>query len=103
MENIGKDDWDFREFKGRNSIDLLARFIHSEAENQSIEGVILKEGAFDGMNLAKVRKPDLESESWQEALDIARNLKDTPNSIGNCLKTTGLSFCKMVEEQKFVR
>lgn len=39
LEDLGTDPWDFREFFDRDSQDLLARMIYSEARNQSLAGM----------------------------------------------------------------
>ena len=38
LENKGSSTWDLSEFEGRDSVDLLARLIYSEAEGESNEG-----------------------------------------------------------------
>lgn len=111
LENMGdkKDKWDFKEFEGRDSVDLLARMIYSEAEDQEYEGkqgvahvaknrkaynngktygktyeeVLLKRGQFEGMTTSRARKPKLNSQAWEDALYIASNIGTEDNPIGN--------------------
>lgn len=111
LENKGSSTWDLSEFEGRDSVDLLARLIYSEAEGESNEGkrgvayvalnrrdsgksefggstfesVILKKYQFEGMTTSRARKPDLESDAWADSLDIASNMSTTKNPIGDCL------------------
>lgn len=99
------------EFSGRDSVDILARMIYSEAGNQSeegkrgvafvaanrkaknstsfgggtYEGVILKAGQFAGMTTSAARNPDLTSQAWTESLDIASSMSTAENPIGTCL------------------
>lgn len=111
MEDLGdkKDKWDFTEFKGRDSVDLLARMIYSEAEGEEYEGklgvahvaknrkaynngktygktyeeVLLKRGQFEGMTTSRARKPKLDSQAWKDSLHIASNMGTVANPIGN--------------------
>lgn len=95
--------------KGRDWIDLLARMIYGEAENQTEEGkrgvafiaynrkqknlsefggntwegVLLK--GFDGIRSARALKPDTSSQAWKDSLDIAQNISSKTNPIGKCL------------------
>ncbi|WP_347490009.1 cell wall hydrolase [Desulfoscipio sp. XC116] len=97
------------QFKGLDSVDLLARCIYSEAEDQSltgkrgvywvvvnrkaknssefggntVAGVILKDGAFAGMDRSEALCPDTGSSAWSKSLSIAQN--GGANPIGNCL------------------
>jgi len=99
------------EFQGRDSVDLLARMIYSEARGESwagkqgvahvaknrkaknstefgggtYEGVILKPGQFVGMTTISARQPDLNSQAWADSLYIASNLSTQDNPIGTCL------------------
>ncbi|WP_289137792.1 cell wall hydrolase [uncultured Brevibacillus sp.] len=94
-----------------SSIDLLARIIYAEAEAESekgkrgvafviknrkdrdsrefggntYKGVILKKNQFDGVNRSAMLKPDTSSRSWKDSLDIAKNMSDKDNPIGDCL------------------
>lgn len=99
------------EFKGRDSVDLLARLIYSEAsveswkgkqavayvalnrkksgekkfgaEDGTFESVILHKGAFDGMTTYQARKPVTSSQPWKDSLYIADHLSSQTNPIGN--------------------
>lgn len=111
LDNKGSGDWDFTEFEGRNSVDLLARMIYSESRGESeegkrgcafvaknrkakdssefggdtYEGVLLKKYQFSGMTTSSARKPDLTSDAWKASLDIAKNMSKKTNPIGKCL------------------
>lgn len=108
LENIGTDKWDFTEFKGRDSVDLLARMIYSEARGENWEGkqgvahvaknrkadgswgntyesVLLARGQFAGMTTKSAREPDLSSQAWKNCLYIAMNMATQYNPIGNRL------------------
>ncbi|MGS0763622.1 cell wall hydrolase [Syntrophomonas curvata] len=109
LENIGTDIWDFTEFVGRDSVDLLARMIYSEAADQAyvgkqgvghvalnrrnnggfggstFEAVLLARGQFRGMTTEMARKPTLNSTAWAESLYIASNITTQYNPIGNRL------------------
>lgn len=102
-----------QEFVGRDSVDLLARCIYSEAEGESLDGkrgvafvclnrrnyrttyfnggktyenVILDpRDRFDGMTKHGARCPDKNSTAWKESLNIASNMATQPNPIGTCL------------------
>lgn len=101
-----------KEFEGRDSVDLLARVIYSEARGEewvgkqavchvvtnrkhhdkadefggaTYEGVILKSGQFDGMTTKSAREPDLDSQAWTDSLYIAKNNSTQYNPIGDCL------------------
>ncbi len=99
------------DLKGRDSVDLLARMLYSEAGNQTEkgkrgcayvaknrkdkdkkefggstwEGVLLKENQFVGMTTSNALKPDTSSTAWKDSLDIAKNLSSKTNPIGTCL------------------
>ncbi len=99
------------EFYGRDSVDLLARMIYSEARSEAwvgkqgvahvaknrraknlaefgggtYEGVLLHPGAFDGMTTLAARQPDLTSEAWNNSLYIAGHMGTQYNPIGTCL------------------
>lgn len=99
------------DYEGRSSTDLLARLIYSEAYNQSEKGkrgvafvaknrkdknitefggntwsgVILKTNQFAGMSTNNALKPDTNSNTWKDSLDIAKNISNKTNPIGNCL------------------
>lgn len=99
------------EFEGRDSVDLLARMIYSEARGESLEGkrgcahvannrkkknttefgggtfagVLLKSGQFAGMTTASARQPDLTSSAWTDSLSVAANMATMANPIGTCL------------------
>lgn len=108
LENIGTDPWDLTEFVGRDSVDLLARMIYSEAADQeyvgkqavghvalnrrnngswgsTFEAVLLYEGQFHGMTTDMARKPNLSSTEWAQSLYIASNITSQYNPIGNRL------------------
>ncbi|GED57248.1 cell wall hydrolase [Brevibacillus formosus] len=108
IANKGKDKWDLSEFKGRDSVDLLARMIYSEAEGEEYVGkqgvahvaknrkadgrfgetyeeVLLAESQFEGMTTKRAREPDLGSQAWKESLSIASNMAKQHNPIGNRL------------------
>lgn len=111
LENIGSSAWDLSEFKGRDSVDLLARMIYSESRGESsegkrgcahvaknrkaknssefgkntYEGVLLKKYQFVGMTTKSAREPNLDSSAWKECLKIASNMSTTKNPIGKCL------------------
>lgn len=111
LENKGTSEWDLSEFAGRDSVDLLARMIYSEARGESYkgkqgcahvaknrkaknttefggntyEGVLLKKYQFAGMTTESARKPDLTSTAWKDSLEIASNMATTTNPIGSCL------------------
>ncbi len=99
------------DLKGRDSVNLLARMIYSEAGNQTEEGkhgcafvaknrkdknlsefggntwegVLLKANQFVGMTTDDALKPDTSSTAWKESLDIAKNLSSKTNPIHKCL------------------
>lgn len=99
------------EFSGRDSVDLLARMIYSEARGESwagkqgvafvasnrkarnssefgggtYEGVILCPGQFEGMTTLSAREPDTASVAWSDSLYIASNMSTQNNPIGTCL------------------
>lgn len=96
------------EFQGRDSVDLLARMIYSEARGESNEGqrgvafvaqnrwydgswgntyesVLLWPNQFAGMNTYAARCPDLNSPEWAACLSIAGNMGSQTNPIGNRL------------------
>ncbi len=99
------------EFEGRDSVDLLARMIYSEARGESwagkqgvanvaknrkaknssefgggtYEGVLLHPGAFAGMTTLSAREPDLTSQAWNDSLYIASNMATQDNPVGLCL------------------
>ncbi|WP_339157817.1 cell wall hydrolase [Paenibacillus sp. FSL W8-0186] len=101
------------EFDGLDSVDILARLIFSEAEGESltgkrgvyhvvvnrkaknstefggntISGIALKSGAFDGMTTNRARCPDTDSTAWKDSLSIATN--GGTNPIGKCLWFNG--------------
>lgn len=105
------DQSGLNEFRGRDSVDLLARMIYSEARGESwagkqgvahvarlrkarntsefgggtYEGVILKSGQFVGMTTQAAREPDTSSQAWQDCLYIASNMATQNNPIGTCL------------------
>lgn len=102
------------EFEGRDSVDLLARMIYSEARGEewvgkqgvahvaknrkadgywgdTYESVLLYENQFAGMTTLSAREPDLTSPEWSDSLYIASNVNSQSNPIGNrlyFLKTT---------------
>ncbi|MBP3609580.1 MAG: cell wall hydrolase [Lachnospiraceae bacterium] len=99
------------ELIGRDGIDLLTRLIYAEALNQSEsvkkgvafvvknrkeknssvfggntwEGVILEKNQFTKITSSYALQPDTSSEEWKTSLDIARNIADKTNPVGNCL------------------
>ncbi len=99
------------EFEGRDSVDLLARMIYSEARGESwagkqsvaniaknrkaknlsefggdtYEDVLLYPNAFEGMTTLSAREPDLDSQGWNDSLYIALNMSTQDNPIGSCL------------------
>lgn len=109
LEDKGKGKWDFTEFKGRGSVDLLARMIYSEARGESktgkracafvaknrkanggfggktYESVLLASGQFEGMTTESARKPKISSQAWKDGLAIASDLASQTNPIGNRL------------------
>lgn len=120
-----EDKTGLKEFEGRDSVDLLARMIYAEAENQGEKGmracafvaknrkactksefksqdtyekVILAKSQFSGMSLKKARKPNLQSDTWKTALKIASNMSTNTNPIGGCLWfRTKSSYNSLVE------
>jgi hypothetical protein len=103
------DQSGLNEFQGRDSVDLLARMIYSEASIESnkcrrgvafvalnrrnagnpkwgntFESVLLC-GEFDGMYTNNARCPVTSSEAWLDSLNIAANLSSQTNPIGNRL------------------
>ncbi|WP_438350932.1 cell wall hydrolase [Paenibacillus sp. FA6] len=110
------DQTGFTEFDGLDSVDILARLIYSEARGESVEGkrgvyhvvvnrkaknttefggntivgIALKTGAFDGMTNNNARCPDTSASSgWTESLSVATN--GGTNPIGKCLWFNGTS------------
>ncbi|WFD08699.1 cell wall hydrolase [Tepidibacter hydrothermalis] len=103
------DKYGLLEFYGRDSIDLLARMIFSEARGESWKGkqavahvaknrkkhpsdfgdtyekVLLDPGQFKGMDKLDARKPDTSLQSWHDSLYIAQNIDSQYNPIGNRL------------------
>lgn len=105
------DQTGLTEFNGRDSVDLLARVIYSEAGGESwagkqgvcwvvknrrarnstefggntFAGVILKQGGFEGMLYSSARCPNLNSSDWTDSLYIAENNTTQDNPIGTCL------------------
>ncbi|GMK37474.1 hypothetical protein PCCS19_05280 [Paenibacillus sp. CCS19] len=99
------------EFNSLDVIDVLARLIYGEADNQSRIGkaavawivsnrvdknmkefgynsykdVCLYPGAFDGIKLLKARQPDTSSTSWSDCLSEAVSATRSANPIGTCL------------------
>lgn len=96
------------EFEGRDSVDLLARMIYSEARGESwagkqgvahvaknrkatgtwgntYEDVLLSPSQFSGMATLSARQPDLTSQAWSDSLYIAMNMDTQYNPIGNRL------------------
>lgn len=109
LTNIGTDIWDFTEFVGRDSVDLLARMIYSEARGEPWAGkqgvayvaknrkdngswgntyaeVLLARYQFEGMTEETARCPDIthpDTSGWTDCLYIAENLSSQYNPIGN--------------------
>lgn len=105
------DESGLSEFEGRDSVDLLARMIYSEARGEAwvgkqgvahvannrkaknlaefggntFEGVLLYPGAFAGMTTLAAREPSLTSQAWTDSLYIAGNMATQYNPIGTCL------------------
>lgn len=106
------------DLKGRDGIDLLARMIYAESRGESFEGkcgcafvaknrkehkragefggntwegILLKEKQF-AMTGDAALKPDTSSQAWADCLDIAQNLSDKTNPIGECLWFNGNSY-----------
>ncbi|MNJ51819.1 Cell Wall Hydrolase [compost metagenome] len=113
LTNKGSDEWDFSEFDGLDSVDLLARLIYSEASVESltgkrgvyyvvsnrkaknssefggntVAGVVLKKSQFSGMTTNNARCPDKDSTAWKDSLSVASN--GGTNPIGKCLWFNG--------------
>lgn len=106
--SYGQPLTDVSQFKGRDSVDLLARLIYGEAtENaqeqagvayvaynrkasgswgSTYESVILAPGQFDSMlTNGQTLAPVLTSSKWKSALAIAQNLSAYTNPIGSRL------------------
>lgn len=109
LTNKGTDEWDFSEFTGLDSTDILARLIYSEARGESmtgkrgvyyvvvnrkaknssefggntIAGIALKKYQFSGMTTSHARCPDNDAQSWKDSLSVAGN--GGTNPIGKCL------------------
>ncbi|SHK59385.1 cell wall hydrolase [Tepidibacter formicigenes] len=97
------------EFEGRDSVDLLARMIYSEARGESWKGkqavahvaknrkekpykfgdtyeeVLLSPRQFAGMAEKAAREPDTNSQSWNDSLYIAQHIDSQDNPIGGRL------------------
>ena len=111
---IGEKLDSFDDLKGRDSVDLLARTLYGETENDSesrvgvawvvinrkndktyefknlntIEEIVLQDGAFSCFydhNLAKCLAPDTSSSVWKNCVSIAKNPTSYPNPIGDKL------------------
>lgn len=106
---------------GRDSIDLLARTLYGETENDSesrvgvayvisnrknattgefknlntIEAVVLQKNAFTCFwdhNLAKCLAPDTDSAVWKNCVNVAKNLSTFKNPIGDKLFYTATTL-----------
>lgn len=102
------------DLKGRDSVDILARVIYDEAENQSwagkqgvaaivanrkkctigefadkntVEAVVLHKNQFAGIvnSSSRLLKPNTSSQGWNDSLYIAMNSATQDNPIGKCL------------------
>ena len=96
------------EFEGRDSVDLLARTVYSEARGESwagkqgvahvaknrkangsrgntYEDVLSSPNQFDGMTTLSARQPNLTSQAWSDSLYIAMNMDTQYNPIVNRL------------------
>lgn len=108
----------FSDFYGRDSVDLLAQMIYSEASIESwtgkqgvahvaknrkarnssefgggtYEGVLLLGNAFDGMQTTNALRPELNLSAWSDSLYIASNMNTQNNPIGTCLWFWGNSL-----------
>jgi hypothetical protein len=52
-------------------------------EKGTYRSVLLARNQFEGLTTESARKPDTESDVWEECVDIACNLDSYENSIGN--------------------
>ncbi|QQZ64557.1 cell wall hydrolase (plasmid) [Paenibacillus sonchi] len=106
---------------GRNSVDLLARTLYGETENDSdsrvgvawvvlnrknattgefrnqnsIEAVVLHKNAFScfwDSNLAKCLKPNTSSQVWKNCVSVAQNVASLENPFGDKLFYTQIDL-----------
>ncbi len=55
----------------------------TEFGGNTVAGVVLRPGQFDGMTTSSARCPDTSSSAWSESLNVAQN--GGTNPIGKCL------------------
>ena len=101
----------FDDLRNLSATDLIARCIYTEARGETdsgkrgvacvirnrrdygtdefggntYAGVVLKDYGFEGMTTAEALAPDTTEAAWQDCVNIANNIENISNPIGDCL------------------